>query len=503
MGINISMTVSKHVPQEKWQAVYKESLELAKAFHLADFQHKEIHGYNIRCLVPTEEIKVYGETGWRAVANYDSGDYAESFFFPRELNAPTSDKYTDVFVYDESGGENCQNLWGGKTQGKSYHLLMLAIGCLVQDRLGNDAFVHGDITTGQCRDAIKKANKYLENPISIPCQCDSDRWIKRAKNLPVSIALRYYMGKQDAAFGEKLRENFSHEALYQYWQKDFSYSKIGTYGFQDSLQSYLSMGFDIGELCDLASVKTDKDKEVLVRDIMDSKLYIKEKDCSDWVVQDPDDPTVYGVDALLIRTLSFGARNKKVDNYIPIEELRKILCDKLGNSVTTMIDAYLQREKESENAETFEERFERDPSAEISNLMNKYHLKNVENIEKYEISSENSLEFYRPGDKIAPNVEKRVHQVLDFVNNLSNDEYREIITGSAKEQKRWLVAASEHLYTIRDRDWERILTAIEKVPGSFLRYFPLWRIELNSNPMHYIVMALIINDDLYNDMTKK
>ena len=65
------------------------------------------------------------------------------------------------------------------------------------------------------------------------------------------------------------------------------------------------------------------------------------------------------------------------------------------------------------------------------------------------------------------------------------------------------MAASEHLYTIRDRDWERILTAIEKVPGSFLRYFPLWRIKLNSNPMRYIVMALIINDDLYNDMIKK
>lgn len=37
------------------------------------------------------------------------------------------------------------SLWGAKTQGHPYHMYLLSIACLIEDRLGEKAFVYGDI----------------------------------------------------------------------------------------------------------------------------------------------------------------------------------------------------------------------------------------------------------------------------------------------------------------------------------------------------------------------
>lgn len=80
---------------------------------------------------------------------------------------------------------------------------------------------------------------------------------------------------------------------------------------------------------------------------MNSILHVKEKDCNDWMVQVPDDPTLYGIEAQFIRGFGMLARNRKVNRYIPIEKLRKILEDKLYDkcNVAGMIDSYLENEK--------------------------------------------------------------------------------------------------------------------------------------------------------------
>lgn len=62
-------------------------------------------------------------------------------------------------------------MWGGKSQGELYHLYLLAIACLIEDRLKHKAFVYGDITYGQCVVAVDMANKYLEKKIVLPDRC--------------------------------------------------------------------------------------------------------------------------------------------------------------------------------------------------------------------------------------------------------------------------------------------------------------------------------------------
>lgn len=519
MGISIRLVISSHVSKERWQAVYDETLRLAKKLHLADIEEKEIHGHVVNCLVPCKEIELYGKKGWRTAADYICGDHAESFFFPKELYEPQSlyepktseanNKPSDILLYLansiylielENSIDDCQEIWGDKTQGKTYHLSLLAIGCLVQDRLGDDAIVVGDITAGQCREAVQKINNFLKTPIQVPCQCEPDRWLERIARIPadnivrLKIALGLYHGSQNSAFGEKLRKVIPHEVLLQYWREDFASYTIRTVGYYQSLKNYLTMGFDIGKLCELVPLKNSEGKDLLedfVKTIMDSKLHWKEKDCSDWLVQDPDDPTVYGIEASFIRIFHITSRNRKVDRYIPIDELRKTLHDKLGERVDGIIDTYLRNENQYKNA---------DASAEINKMMNDYHNEIIEKTEQYEVYDNGSLEFYKPGDRIAPEVKKCIKAVLDFVDEmLKKDDYKEITSASLEKQEDWLAYAGRNLYTMRDRDWERIFHNVKTLPNGFKRYFPLFCINLNySQDVRYVVMALIINDDLYN-----
>ena len=515
MGIYIGLAVSARVAQEQWNPVYTEALDLARKLGLADRVKKAIHGQEVYCLVLTKESEQYGMRGWTCAADYGSGDGAEAFFFPRELSERPAGNHVDLLAQhaDDFGvinlpdpGVHCRELWGAKTQGYYYHYGLLAVGCLVQDRLGDDALVYGDITAGQCREAVKDANKFLTHPIRIPCQCDPERWMERIGRLSVEgtdrvrMAVEMYIGRKDAAFGERLRSLFPHEVLVQYWRKEFNGRGIDTYGFEDALKLYLTMGFDVAELCGLVPLADAEAKEKFVRMIMDTKMHWEEKDCSDIMVQDPDDPSLYGIEATMIRLFARGSRNRKVDRYIPIDELRGILRNGLGPGfdADAVVDACLLREKELENAQTPEERRERDPSAEVNRVMNEQVKVLEQKTEQYKIYKESLLRYYRPGDRIDPVVEKSTRNVLEFARSLmEKDTYRERAEQPAGEKKSWLAALSGHLCSLRDQDWERIFSSIEREPSCFARYYPLARISPDNSRIRNIVTALLINDDLY------
>ena len=518
MGIHIGMTVSTHVSKERWEAVYEEALDLAQKLNLADCRNKEIHGHVVRCLVPTEETEWNGRKGFWAVADYSFRDSAEGFFFPKELYPPEDDEPVDILalramqidaIHTDIPSKNYQHLWDDKTQGHFYHISLLAVGCLVQDRLGDDALVHSDINAGQCRRAVKLANKYLDHPIRVPCQCDIDPWFDRISRVNmegtdrVRIAVKMFIGRKNAAFGEKLRSSFPHDLLVQYWKEEFADCKMNTNGFAWNLKDYLSMGFDVGELCDIVCFKDEHGKalhEQFIGLLMDSKLHWKEKDCSDWMVQDPESPALESIESLMIRFFASGSRNKKVDRYIPLDELRRILRDKLGNECDTdaLVDAYLREEKELEAAGA-EKKKEKDQSGELNRIMNEAHDEFAKTCEDYDIPVEHYLPFYEPGNTIEPKLKRLMQRILAFADTLlESDDYRRLAVDSVDHRETWLISASDHLYgDLRDMDWEQILSNIEKDTESFPRYYSLFCIELNKQSIRYTVIALIVNDDLY------
>ena len=136
------------------------------------------------------------EIGWSTVGDYETLRIAEDYFMPKNLiddneydiNAggailgaiPTYEEIAECDI----GAEQVYYLWGNKTQGRPYHMFLLAIACMIVSRLEEKAYVGGDITRGQCRKAVALANEHLGKPIDLPDQCDMEQLYRRISKLP-------------------------------------------------------------------------------------------------------------------------------------------------------------------------------------------------------------------------------------------------------------------------------------------------------------------------------
>lgn len=536
MGIFIYLEVDKSVTKKEWRKVYQETLKLVHAFPLAEKRKVRCRGIDVICLVPTaEHEEIYGwndekvRIGWTAVGDYETMCTAEDYYLPRDLVDDTVEPdIVDAMMgalpaymdYDAKNPvfDHFYSLWGGKTQGEPYHMYILAIACLIEARLGKKAFVYGDITRGQCRKAVDMANVYLKKPIDIPDRCDMERLFKRVSDLPISarekmaVFQEFYLGKRDADFGEYLRQNFTESVCEEYWRERFEHFSVGTGGFNSLINQYLLWGFGLKKLCSLVRYD-DKEgnyhyKEFVVR-IMDAKLHLSDKNCADALEIDQEEEQPYSVATLFAQFLFAGARNKKIDRYIPIEEIKEALNAELADKcdVNQIIHEYLVKEErqgpvrvlqeDNMSDEEMENEWEKDAAEAFRQLMDQKREELCEKHEKYDIVDYEQLMYYKEGDTMPLGIMKSLGGAYSFYTRMRGEElYSRLMKKSAKERCRWL---SEHnrSFLIRDKDWERIFNDIEKQEESFGRYYPMMRVQLNSDALVHMVTAMTLNDVLY------
>ena len=256
MGISIHLSVSKAVTKEEWAAVYAESLKLIEHFPLVDYQDTEIIGMHTKCLVKTAEHEEQNSlrkdekmVGWWTMGDSESLRLAECFWMPKDIAKEYAKPFKSSQVsryepYEEDALygniprllKSCRNdtdhfdtayhLWNHKTQAEPYHMYLLAIGCLVTDRLGRKAYITGDTTKEQCIDAVKLANKYLDRPIHIPNTCIPDELFQRVDSFPIPeeeklrLCIKAYLGERDEAIGKALREQFSTGLFDACWEEE-------------------------------------------------------------------------------------------------------------------------------------------------------------------------------------------------------------------------------------------------------------------------------------------
>lgn len=256
MGIYISLNVSKSVTAEEWKPVYEKSLLMAQKAGLYDIGFRMIHGERINCIYMTEEIVPDDEkeeirqrryTGWSAVGSIPSYCRAETQFMPKYTRGNEEGEKTDALLSIVSDADDnlWWQVWGNKTQGEPYHMVLLAIGCMAEQELGIQAIVDGDITYGQCVSAARLASELLETEIKPPIRC---RWVefadrvKKLKGLDdtgkLEFLMQYYLGRKDNNMGEYIRSHFSDDVILSFWQKRFQNIKINTYGFQDEMKTF-------------------------------------------------------------------------------------------------------------------------------------------------------------------------------------------------------------------------------------------------------------------------
>ncbi len=537
MGVSIHLAISHSVTREEWADVYEETLQLVKRFPLAERREVPVRGIPTMCLVRTKEREYQrGWTreefarGWFADGDYERVRTAEEYFLPRDL--VSKDQYDrdapDALLesaldylggYDRNDSRFYRNysLWGAKTQGEPYHMYLLAIACLIESRLGQKAYVYGDITKGQCERAVRMANEHLDRAIHAPDRCDKDRLLNRINDIPLSetekleLFTGMYLGREDAEFGKTVREHFSEQACDEYWGRRFHLYQVTMVGFDNALADYLLWGFDLERMCLFISFQDEKGDthyEQFIRKVMDTKLHHREKDCTDLLKTDPDDEEPYGIETLFAQLVFMGARNKKVDRYIPIDKIRLALSRAIGNlcPVDEIIDEYLQEEDAQEpidlsggkSDEDCEKAAKQDPSGVMNEMLKTASQVYKMQDEKYDIWRPEDLPYYEAGDSVHPNLVKALGMTFEFYRSfLGEDTYLDLMKQNPVERCKWL-ARKNRWVLLRDKDWERIYDDIMENSESFARYYPMMRVKAINEGLSDLPGAFAINDDLYS-----
>lgn len=533
MGIVIHLEVSKSTTEEEWSRVYQESLVLVDAFPLAERGTITYLGKQVVCAVRTRErqqpYRGGAEYGWCAEMDYDTLNQAEDYYLPRNL---VDSKNIDKEAYDAMMGalpacldydwneerfDHTYSLWGAKTQGEPYHMYLLSIACLIEDRLGEKAFVYGDITRGQCRKAVEMANQYLQEPIQVPAHCDMDRLYWRIQRLPLEEIEKaeafehFYLGEKDQVFYQYIRRHFDAATIQAYWEKRFADSFIGTRGFARNLREYLTSGAGLEGLCSIVCMEDQKGNlqyEKFVNAVMDSKLHIKEKntiDCLD-IPQEAEQP--YNIWAQFADFVYGAAHNPKVDRYIPIEEIRTALRNGIGSQcdVDHYIDHYLEREaaapeidvsRENVTEKELEEMADAD-AAEVFNQLMRRKIDTLQHVHgQYDISDHEALLSYHKGSTIAPALKEAVGKSFLFYHGMIQEKYYIELMEKSHEEKCIFLMEQNRYLLLRDKDWTKIFADMEQHPQTYERYYPMVRVKIDCANLNHLVMALVINEELY------
>ncbi len=533
MGIMIYEIVSKSVTQAEWEKVYEETLVLVEAFPFAEKGTFTYAGKEVVCAVPTRERTMPDKgdvrLGWCAGMDYATLKGADDYFLSRELigdsevDATAGDAMLGALPaymdYDGDDKRFCRtySLWGAKTQGEPYHMYLLAVACLIEDRLGEKAFVYGDITQGQCRKAVELANQYLEKPIRVPAHCEMKRLYERIQKLPINDTEKieafdiFYLGTKDKKYYQFTDIHFQEYARNEHWKKRFGSSLVGTRGFAKNLKCYLTAGLGLEELCRISCIKDTEGNlnyEKFINAIMNCKLHLKEKNTEDYLEIEPESEQPYNIWDLFADFMLGWAHNPKVDRYIPLEEIRAALKNGIGCrcDVDKYIDLYLEKEAAAPSIDISKENLSKsellkmtqaDAAEVFMQIMDRRHDEIQSQRGQYEISDYEDLLHYKKNSSFEPGLLKALGKSYRFYHHmLQEEQYKLLMEGTHEMRCAFLITRNEQLL-LRDRDWKHIFTTIKKDPKTYGRYYPMVRVEMKSKGLNQMVVAFILNDELY------
>lgn len=521
MGIFIDLYVAGEVTDEEWAPVYEESLRLAEAFHLMDSGVLEVYGQKLVCGVPTGSRN--RDKGWCAIGDSVTMGRAEEQTLPARLSSRRKNivivqsgsartAVSDPLLAAASGrtmlewrDKRCggsRHFWGNKTQGEAYHMYLLAIGCMIEDRLDGRACVDGDITLGQCRRAVRMATRYLDRPVRLPARCVPERLYRRIRALPLkkqevlNVFHNLYLGIPDEEYGKFVREHFSKEEQAFFWKREFKNLRIGSPGFASALRDYLNLGNSLEELCRYVQF-VDRDGteyyKPFVEEIMKSKLFLKKKDLRDCLEINREEEAPYSIYTLLAQFALSGAKNYSVDRYIPPEEIRETLERFIGGycDVAGIMADFLKASAKKE-----------EPATVLNDLMEKKLKTLQKQREEYDICGYRELLYYEAGDRIDPEVEKRCLKFLKFYKGICEEEcFEQLMKSSAGEKNSFLAFQNVDVFLMEEK-WKEMFADIEEHPERFERYYPMVRVQGDENT-RWIIYAYVTNDALFRYLEER
>lgn len=511
MGIFININISDTITADEWERAYQKSVMMVEKIPFMERVEKKCYGTRLICAVKTVERDCCGKIGWHTIGDSISMKTAEDYFLPKNLSISEKadageDPYMSIlpaysdFSFDDARCNRVIELWGNKTQAEPYHFYLLAIACMLEHELPGKVAIYGDITRGQCKRAVQIATEILREKIEMPDRCDLQRLYNRVKEMPlqeeeiVNAFSTLYIGNQDEEFGAFVQKHFSEEELNFFWRRVFGYSKVGTYGFSNWLKKYLLWGFQVVDLKEYVQFD-DEDggsmAEEFVKAVLDTEVFLEEKDCEDVLEIDNDAEGSYGIYTLLAQFAFAGAKNHRVNRYIPLEELSEALAECVGNRCnTSQIVTNYMMEREKQDAE-------KNPTDQLINFMRGSRDEIMLSREECDISDAEELMLFENGKTIASSLNELLLDSFAFYRKaLEEDRYYDLLKKGSTKAIRFLIEQNRY-FLFMEESWQKIFDDIEGDITKLERYYPMVRVKPTTDDHIQIIRAIVFNDALY------
>jgi len=214
MGLFVRLAIKPdRIAPGQWREVYEESLALLQGYPgemmghesvITDSGEKALHTKNLEHH-PDDPVQRH----WHVVGDWGSKQHCESFIFYYDLahyrskeRTPQSrdNKADDILVSMVERKQDVAYVLFNKTDRQPYHIPMLAVAMLVEDRFPTYAHVHGDINFDEARRAQALAKSILKRLITLPLIVSASRLLERLQqHYPRQEAVTHF---HDFFYGE-------------------------------------------------------------------------------------------------------------------------------------------------------------------------------------------------------------------------------------------------------------------------------------------------------------
>lgn len=273
MGISINLSfIPEPIAPDEWEQIYSQSLALLNGYpgEMMGIQRERINSAQRRVYSRKIEQHLDDPTRrhWHVVGDFESKERGESFVFYQDIGhyrsrRSDSDEVVredeDIIVDLIEDYDYVRSVFSDKTQGHPYHIPLLAVAMLVEERFPKYAAAGGNIDIHQAREAQAFASTVLKKEIALPIRVDAPRLFKRIQaHYQGPEALLHFsdifIGDNDQLFEALFA--MSEQAAFRQWflERLGAYESSNQWGAIDLSIGWLNSTEDFITLCELACI---------------------------------------------------------------------------------------------------------------------------------------------------------------------------------------------------------------------------------------------------------
>lgn len=506
MGIYITLKrVSAGITDHEWEEVYKETLIALKNYPFADkVLAKTDNGkkyYQTDQAKERELTPIYEGKGWHVIGDLETCQYAESFILVEDNNYYRRNEDIDQgedILKCITKDKQCVTVWDSKTQGDPYHIPLLAIACLIEDRLEGKAIVQGNIRMFEVEEACKWINKCMDKEVAYPVIADPHKLITRLQKIYTKIEeqLKYfydlYIDILDVEIRGILEQVLGKDVLWQYYQEQLEKVEVDTTEFVRLTEQMLKIGYRLEEVVSAFGHSKERARdeiETFIRHILTERIsvyYLPKKEV--YTPGNVEGQMVFMLDALL------GYNRNK---YELSEEERVQLADRLKfifpKHMKVIDDITAEAiEKKKEKVQRYEAYLD---------ILNTRLDQQREHMQNYDVVATYELANWEKGDTIAPDVENGLKEVVNIL-KITDEELKGMneliqqLRASDKLEYMLREECSKFLlpklfwdYINENRDNDRVIRVIVN----------LLRVDVMSANNYHLIKYILCNPGLIED----